>query len=222
MTDRKNRYEFLFENAGNFINSRLRAIDVDSGPCVSELFIRWLKECALEDIAHPVALPPAGEKEIRAAENRLGAKLPSQLIEIYRVSDGVQWIIPLGGELLPMQGQFPPLAEISLAGKMNPPLSDLAFRYWYKNGRVYDESASVAVVEPDAELADEPELILEFSELDLFLALQAPSEGTCLIMALTDTYGFPVGTVLELESNIATRFKSIAHWLAAELALEDF
>lgn len=179
----------------------------------------WMRSHAsTTSMAIPRRRAAASEQDIRDWELRAQFKLPEELVELYTFSDGVDWIAPSRVSLLPLQGQFPPLSKLCMAGGLTVPASKLARNCWDEFGE--GEPRKVAVHSPGAAiyLMEEPETWLEFAELDAFLAFQTPPENSCLLMEVQTTGHFPVGTVLEFENLMAIRYESIKHWLAARSA----
>lgn len=203
------------------IDSRVRwSPEIESQPLSThiEAWIESLSQCS--GLERPILQPPANESELRDAEQRLGIALPTQLSEFYSFTNGIEWPSKPGEPVGPMRGRFPPILQLSVAGALQPPLSErLAsharkHRWWKRPQKVAIRYPSVLAV------FNEPEVELQFSDLDPFLALQLPTtSSTCLLMAQTSELCVPIGTVIQIENFHAFRYTSLAHWFNAKAAL---
>jgi hypothetical protein len=214
------------ENARNFVEAALTNVEDaiarglnNPASSVAALLDQWLLEKAKHtQLAYPIRRPPARRSQIDDAETRLGFPLPSQLKELLLSSDGVDWLVPAGAGLLPRDGYFPPAAALQLAGELAKPLTAFvreARQRARKRGRDTD---AVDIGEPGIwSFLKPPTQRIGFDDLDALLALQIPIEATCLLMAPRPMFGLAAGTVLDFEGLRASRYESLASWLAVQI-----
>lgn len=195
------------------------AIDVGrarSSEPIERLLREWIAvESQFPEHVHPKMRPPASARQIKAAESRLGVAFPEQLRELYLASDGVDWIVPPNALILPRQSYFPDCEALCTAGELMPALS----RRVLKSSK--GSQPSVRVVRPAVlSVFAKEEQLLRIEDLDPFIALQTPSGTTCLLLVHSPAHDLPVGTVLDFESNLASRYDSLGHWIAAQVESE--
>lgn len=220
MTDMHDKMASILQNAIASVDRKLQnsRSDVDSAP--SSLMAAWLETNSSPAFpVKPVPRAPASSATIDACEARLRCKLPDQVRELYQSMDGLDWI-PSAGDPMEFGGHFPPLASLSIAGELAPPLSVRLAAYW-KEFAEDEEPAAVEVFGPGAisHMVEEPELVLPFEVLDRFLALQEPPSESCILIAHDASLPLQYGEVLELEGLLATRYQSLSHWLSASTSL---
>lgn len=144
-----------------------------------------------------------------------GCPVSRAVRELYLASDGVDWIVPPNALILPRQYYFPDCEALCTAGELMPALS----RRVLKTSK--GSLPSVRVVRPAVlSVFAKEEQILRIEDLDPFIALQTPSGTTCLLLVQSPAHDLPVGTVLDFESNLASRYDSLGHWIAAQVESE--
>jgi hypothetical protein len=198
------------------VDAAIDAGRVRSNEPIERLLREWVAvESQFPEHVHPKLRPPASARQIKAAESRLGVAFPEQLRELYLASDGVEWIVPPNALILPCQYYFPQCEALCTAGELMPALSKRALKT-PKGSR-----PSVRVVRPAVlSVFAKEEQLLRIEDLDPFLALQTPSGTSCLLLLQSPAHDLPLGTVLDFESNLASHYDSLGHWIAAQVESE--
>lgn len=157
--------------------------------------------------------PAAGG--VAAAEARLGVVLPEQLRRFYEVCDGVEARSP------DYPHPFVRIAELTTTASYSPSLAAQCESQWREWGEQDGDPRALRVFPPGfvAAIADRSERELPFSFADALLALEAPREGTCVAMLVAEESLYPAGTVFQIENLTATRYDTLASWLAKSATL---
>jgi hypothetical protein len=141
----------------------------------------------------------------------ISVHLPKELEEFYDVCDGVE----------ALSGDFPlqilPRAQLKLGVNFDRPPSVAMRKHWLKYGRASGEQEAMQIFPANdllALLADQEELLLPFSVLDQCVPLGRPGLGICPVLVVSPLVGMPVGTILEVEGQCATRYPDFQSWLA--------
>ncbi len=152
---------------------------------------------------------------VAAAEARLGVVLPEQLRHFYEVCDGVEALSP----------DYPHpvvrIAELVPTAFHSPSLSAQCEAQWREWGEQDGDPRALRVFPPGfvAAITDRSERELPFSFADALLALEAPRAGTCVAMLVAEEAAYPAGTVFQIENLTATRYDTLATWLATSATL---
>lgn len=153
--------------------------------------------------------PAAEESAVARAGERLGAPLPPQVTEFYRLANGIAV----------QQGDFPypmlPVSALVPAGAHRPALSAQLEIQWDEWGREDGLGRELHVFTTSLmDLAtDRPESTIAFGEADSLVPLTVPRSGACIAFVLRDG-PCPAGTILEVENLCATRYTGLKEWLA--------
>lgn len=156
--------------------------------------------------------PPAGGCAAAEREHwrhRHGLLLPPELQAFYTLANG----LPAGPAGWP---GVAPLGELAIAGSAQPPFGAQLLADWEAWGRDHGEPFGLKVMAPSlADLvADDFERVLPFTDTDRMLVLCAPGPGRATLMVAAPHPDLPVGTVLDVENLLATRFDGLQAWLA--------
>lgn len=153
--------------------------------------------------------PGADETAIGKACERLGAPLPPEIREFYRLANGIAM----------KQGDFPypivPIAALVPAGAHRPALAAQFEAQWNEWGREEGQGQELNVFTTSLIdlAADRHESTIAFSDAGSLVALTVPREGACIAFVLQDG-AYPAGTIMEIENLCATRYAGLKEWLA--------
>jgi hypothetical protein len=166
----------------------------------------------------PVLRRPADAAAIAAAEIALGGPLPDELRTFYEHADGIDW------SAADYRRDLVPVAALALAASHSPSLAAQARASWEQVGREEGDPEGLAVTSSTDLLkmmSGGNDFVLPFDDVDAMLALEAPRDGSGVVMVFRHHARLPVGTVLEVENGTATRHDGLRHWLGSDMASID-
>lgn len=182
---------------------------------MADFLPRWMKILSRSpDGSHPVLGKPIDALAIASHEQRLDCALPGELAEFYQIADGIDWTS------VEYRKDFESISEIRFSSAHSPSLSSQLQTEWQEWGREQGEPRGLRVFSTSLIdlAADDAECTIPFSEVDDMLSLEAPENGKGAVLVTKENRHLPIGTVLEIENLVATRFESIRQWLGSTAA----
>lgn len=162
------------------------------------------------DGTRPVLVKPASDTEIENYESRLAIKLPQELIDFYKVTNGIKW------RNTTYENDIYSLNEIDFSLNEKTPLSQQLLNEWQEWGQEDGEPKLLRIFTDSIKdiLIDKDQFQVPFEFIDDALSLYKSEEGKGAVIIVKENQYLPIGTVLSIENLHATIYPNLRYWLA--------
>ena len=210
----------LVKTAKSVRSNRNDAAELALRP-MPEVLEAWLASSnRLPELWSATTRLPATEDQLVVTERRLGATLPPDIRDFYRLTDGLE--AKTGTD--PFPSPFVGVGALIPCGQHRPPLSQQCDAQWKEWGEEQEEPRALRIFPNNMRniLTDEDEGEISFAEADGWIALEIPRDAGCLAFELRGGLKYPAGTVFEVENLQATRYGNLREWFAYRATMLNF